>query len=85
MGIPVDATLAEPDYSALSNEALLGILKERLDGGRNEGRQPEAQKTPDTAPQGHDIAYLNPKHRKMIEDAQPQQQAAYDGSDQDNQ
>lgn len=32
MGIPVDAELAKPDYSKLTNEALLGILKDRLEG-----------------------------------------------------
>lgn len=80
MGIPVDATLAEPDYSSLSDDALLGILKKRLDGGSNEGRQPEDQKTPNPDSGGAGITRLSPKHQRMVDEAQMQEQAAYDGA-----
>lgn len=47
-GIPVEE---EPivDYSALSNEALLGILHERLTGGSNDASAAEAQKNDELA------------------------------------
>lgn len=48
LGIPVGRLTADPDISRLSDEALLGILAERLKGRRSsDGRQPEAEKSPD--------------------------------------
>lgn len=49
-------------------------------GGSNEGRQPEDQKTPNPdSGGGSSVTTLTPKHQRMIEDAQMDQQAAYDG------
>ena len=42
VGLPVETEA--PDYSQLSNEALLGILHNRLEGGQQDGGTPEAQK-----------------------------------------
>lgn len=94
MGIPVDATLAEPDYSQLSNDTLLGILRSRLDGGSSDGRQPDAEKMTPPRPLGEEFAQLDgvpeltrpvtrmtPKHERMLRDAQEMDTAAYDGED----
>lgn len=52
MGIPVTGSV-EVDYSSVSNETLLGILRDRLEavegfgaeqGGSSDGRQPDAEK-----------------------------------------
>lgn len=82
MGVPVDVNPSAPDYQSLSNEALLGILKERLDGGSDEGRQPEDQKNTHPPRPGHgNVARLTPKLQRMIDDAQLVDRAAYEGDD----
>ncbi|WP_141211272.1 hypothetical protein [Enemella dayhoffiae] len=47
IGVPVDRlTVVEPDYAQLSNEALLGILRNRLErGGQKDAGTAEAEKT----------------------------------------
>lgn len=49
MGIPVDVEALKPDYSQLTNETLLGILKDRLDGGSGDAGNAEAEKNPGRA------------------------------------
>jgi len=83
LGMPEDTgedaefAIAPRDLADVSDEQLLSELGYRIFGLRREvgqlKRQPEAQKRP--AP--GNVRPLNPKQQRMLEDAQPVDDAAY--------
>jgi transcriptional regulator with XRE-family HTH domain len=79
LGVPVDRLeTVDPDLSSLSDEALLGILAERLRERRSsDGRQPDAQKSDEqegTAP----LTWQERRRQRMIEAAMNVEEAADD-------
>lgn len=66
-------------------EVVIGMVDALLRakrGGSNEGRQPKAEKSPDPASDGaSNVTTLTPKHQRMIDEAQMEDQAAYDGGE----
>jgi hypothetical protein len=90
LGVPVDRLeTVDPDLSSLSDEALLGILAERLRERRSsDGRQPDAEKSdddegrPDVAYPPEEVGVDRPltwqerRRQRMIDQAQNVAEAA---------
>ncbi|WP_175419070.1 helix-turn-helix domain-containing protein [Acidipropionibacterium acidipropionici] len=87
LGVPVDRLeTVDPDLSSLSDEALLGILAERLRERRSsDGRQPDAQKSDDRGAGAPDpgnnisrpgLTWQERRRQRMIEQAMNVEEAA---------
>lgn len=86
---------APPSLATLDDDDLIAEVRRRMQGGQSDAGNAEAQKnddgggagaaaqpspTPDQSTPAK-VTKLTPKHRRMLEDAQPVDQAAYDGED----
>ncbi len=81
LGVPIDRLeTVDPDVSQLSDEALLGILAGRLKERRSaDGRQPDAEKSEHAQPAAEaPLTFAERRRQRMIDQAQPIQEAAYD-------